>query len=90
MKKFIALASVITLLVSCGKSNDKGELVGVKGKKWHHSLLDYSIYQYEWRLDEQERKVPFVFNTDSNMWIKINNLHIHSKQLADCLSKQLY
>ena len=35
MKKFIAFASVLTLLVSCGKSNDKGELVGVKGKKWH-------------------------------------------------------
>lgn len=35
MKKFIAFASVLTLLVSCGKSSDKGELVGVKGKKWH-------------------------------------------------------
>lgn len=35
MKKFIAFASVLTLLVSCGKSGDKGELVGVKGKKWH-------------------------------------------------------
>ncbi len=35
MKKFIAFASILTLLVSCGKSNDKGELVGVKGKKWH-------------------------------------------------------
>ena len=35
MKKFIAFASVLTLLASCGKSNDKGELVGVKGKKWH-------------------------------------------------------
>ena len=61
----------------------------VKGQKWHHSLLDYTIYKYEWRVDEQERKVPFVFNTDSNTWIKINNLHIHSKQLTDCLSKQL-
>ena len=35
MKKFIAFASVLTLLASCGKSSDKGELVGVKGKKWH-------------------------------------------------------
>lgn len=35
MKKFIAFASVLTLLVSCGKTGDKGELVGVKGKKWH-------------------------------------------------------
>ncbi len=35
MKKFIAFASILTLLASCGMSNDKGELVGVKGKKWH-------------------------------------------------------
>ena len=35
MKKFIAFASVLTLLISCGKTGDKGELVGVKGKKWN-------------------------------------------------------
>jgi len=34
MKKFILLTAVLILLSSCG-SNDKGELVGVKGKKWH-------------------------------------------------------
>jgi len=35
MKKFVLLTAVLALLVSCGKSNDKGQLVGVKGKKWH-------------------------------------------------------
>ncbi len=35
MKKFIAFASILALLTSCGGSSDKGELVGVKGKKWH-------------------------------------------------------
>ncbi|MDI1257236.1 MAG: gliding motility lipoprotein GldK [Flavobacterium sp.] len=34
MKKFIAFAALSSLLFSCG-SSDKGELVGVKGKKWH-------------------------------------------------------
>ncbi|APY10297.1 gliding motility lipoprotein GldK [Seonamhaeicola sp. S2-3] len=34
MKKFILLTAVITMLASCG-SKDRGELVGVKGKKWH-------------------------------------------------------
>ena len=34
MKKFIAFAVVVSVLTSCG-SSDKGELVGVKGKKWH-------------------------------------------------------
>ena len=35
MKKFIAFTAILTLLVSCGKTSDKGELVGVKGAKWH-------------------------------------------------------
>ena len=35
MKKFIAFSAFLTLLISCGRSSDKGELVGVPGKKWH-------------------------------------------------------
>ncbi|KRD59713.1 gliding motility lipoprotein GldK [Flavobacterium sp. Root935] len=35
MKKFIAFAAMLTLVISCGKSGDKGELVGVTGGKWH-------------------------------------------------------
>lgn len=35
MKKFIAITVISALLVGCGGSSDKGELVGVKGKKWH-------------------------------------------------------
>src|SRR5690606_15545197 len=34
MKKFLLLTTVLALLASCG-SKDKGELVGVKGKKMH-------------------------------------------------------
>ena len=33
MKKFIALAALVALMSSCN-SGDRGELVGVKGKKW--------------------------------------------------------
>ncbi|HMK07041.1 MAG TPA: SUMF1/EgtB/PvdO family nonheme iron enzyme, partial [Flavobacterium sp.] len=35
MKKFIAFTVISALLVGCGGSGDKGELVGVRGKKWH-------------------------------------------------------
>jgi len=35
MKKIIAFAAIITVLIGCGKISDKGELVGVKGAKWH-------------------------------------------------------
>ncbi|HWR94096.1 MAG TPA: gliding motility lipoprotein GldK [Flavobacterium sp.] len=35
MKKFIVFTVISAFLVSCGGTSDKGELVGVKGKKWH-------------------------------------------------------
>lgn len=35
MKKFIVFTVMTALLVSCGRSSDKGELVGVQGKKWN-------------------------------------------------------
>lgn len=35
MKKIIAITAILTLLIGCGKTSDKGELVGVKGAKWH-------------------------------------------------------
>ena len=34
MKKLFLLTAVLAILTSCG-SGDRGELVGVKGKKWH-------------------------------------------------------
>lgn len=34
MKKFVALIAIMSLLSSCGR-NDRGELVGVSGKKWN-------------------------------------------------------
>lgn len=34
MKKFVAFSAILSLFISCGKG-DKGELVGVKGRKWH-------------------------------------------------------
>ncbi|WP_375238958.1 gliding motility lipoprotein GldK [Aurantibacter sp.] len=35
MKKFVLITAVLALLASCNSGNDKGQLVGVKGKKWH-------------------------------------------------------
>ena len=34
MKKIVFLTLAFTIVTSCG-SKDKGELVGVKGKRWH-------------------------------------------------------
>ena len=60
-----------------------------KGQKSIWSAIDYSKYTYEWRKDKQGRNIPFVWNPEDKCWVKINNLHIHSKQLVDCLSAPL-
>ena len=57
-----------------------------KGQYWHHSLINYTNYKYKWEKDEQGRNIPYIFN---NEWIRLNNLHIHSKKLDDCLSKSV-
>jgi hypothetical protein len=59
-----------------------------KYQYWHGSLINYTNYTFEWRLDEYNRNIPYIKNNEGN-WIKINNLHIHSKQLQDCLSKPI-
>ena len=44
-------------------------------------VFDPSLLSYEWRFDEQRRKVPFaIFQGKA---FRINNLHIHSKKLSD-------
>ncbi len=35
MKKCILLITILALITSCNSGSDRGELVGVKGKKWH-------------------------------------------------------
>jgi FkbM family methyltransferase len=57
-----------------------------KGLKSQWSVIDYTAYTFEWRKDKQGRRVPFVWNPENKYWVKINNLHIHSKHLVDCLS----
>lgn len=46
--------------------------------------IDYRKYTYEWRKDEQGRNIPYVFTGVE--WIRINNLHIHSKDLRGNMS----
>jgi hypothetical protein len=58
--------------------------LGLKGK-W--SLLDYTHYKYKWENDDIGRKIPYIFSGDK--WYRINNLHIHSKELVPCLSVPL-
>jgi len=56
---------------------------GGRIEKWKHRPclydIDYTKYTYEWRKDEKGRNIPYVFTGIE--WIRINNLHIHSKDL---------
>jgi len=51
------------------------------------SAIDYSKYLFEWKEDEEGRLIPYVFQQEQR--IRINNLHIHSKQLLPHLSKEI-
>jgi gliding motility-associated lipoprotein GldK len=35
MKNFIAFTAILTLLIGCARTGDKGELIGAKGAKWY-------------------------------------------------------
>jgi len=54
---------------------------GVKG----FSLIDYTGYSYKWEKDSNGRSIPYIYN--GSRWLQINNLHIHSKELAPYISK---
>jgi hypothetical protein len=56
----------------------------IEGNKSFWSLIDYTTYSYKWEADYKGRKIPFIFN--GSEWLRINNLHIHSKNLQPCLS----
>jgi len=56
----------------------------VKGKQWQGSAINYTPYQYKWMTDDKNRNIPYVLYNET--WIRINNLHIHSKDLKSCLS----
>lgn len=60
----------------------KGKII--TGLKWDASLIDFTKYSYEWKLDEKNFKIPYIFKEDK--WIRINNLHIHSKNLSPYIS----
>jgi hypothetical protein len=60
----------------------KGDII--KHVKNPMSIIDPTRYKYEWREDNKGRKIPYVSN--GNMWLRINNLHIHTKKLREFIS----
>jgi hypothetical protein len=60
----------------------QGVIVKHVKNKW--SKIDYTQYTFKWEKDECSRLIPYVFT--GNNWLRINNLHIHSKDLRSHLS----
>lgn len=80
---FDAAAIGIMLYGSDTGNKDSPTVVGTKNR---YSFIDYTVYlkQVVWRTDDKKRHIPyFLIN---GHYIKINNLHIHCKNLTPALS----
>lgn len=58
----------------------------VRGVRNQSSAIDYTKYTYIWEQDEKERKIPYIQLKDG--YIRINLLHIHSKDIRSALSRE--
>jgi len=58
----------------------------VYNKSFDHFFIKANNYKYKWDTIDGLKK-PYIFNTETNEWILINNLHVHSKDLKNGLSK---
>ena len=56
----------------------------IRGTKWKGSELDVTPYVYTWKKDDQGRNIPYVVY--ENKEYKLNNLHIHCKELHEGMS----
>ena len=63
----------------------KGKIV--RGLKSPGSYIDYTNLKFEWKLDDSGLNKPYVWNGEK--WLLINNLHVHSKDLASGLSRSI-
>jgi hypothetical protein len=51
------------------------------------SILDFTRCDVKWEADEKKRMIPFV--STGTQWIRVNNLHIHTKRLSEFMSNSL-
>jgi hypothetical protein len=63
----------------------KGVIKTGSRSKW--SAIDYASLTFEWQIDDVGRKKPYIWTGEK--WLLINNLHIHSKDLKNGLSKPI-
>jgi hypothetical protein len=81
---FDAAALGIMLFGFDPSTNPNGEII--KGKASNFSKINYTLYETKFEMNENGLKIPYIFTGEK--WLKINNLHIHSKNLYEALSKE--
>jgi hypothetical protein len=59
-----------------------------KGLTPEWTAMNYTNCQFRWERDELGRNIPYI-QTDAGDWVRINNLHIHSKDLLSAISAEL-
>jgi hypothetical protein len=57
------------------------------GQKNRWSAVDYTNLKFDWKIDDKNRRIPYIWNGES--WTRVNNLHIHSKNLPPAMSEPL-
>lgn len=81
--------SIGTFLFGNEPANMGGKIVkGLQLNKYFSDTYDYSKHKIEFHLDEKARKIPYIIN-DNCEKIRINILHIYSKDLVSALSKDM-
>lgn len=56
------------------------------GARSPFSAIDYTSYGFKWEADALGRRVPYIKDDTNQRWLRLNNLHIHSKDLKSYLS----
>ena len=78
-------ASLGVLLFGHDTYHTNGKII--LGERVKGTNMDFRSCNFKWEYDEQWRKIPYIYRKDTDEWYKINNLHIHSKNLKASLSK---
>jgi len=87
-------AAAIGVMLYGSDTGDKKN-PGKIGEKNKLSLIDYTPYKLVWKMDEQNRNIPYFCieypkGENEEKYIKINNLHVHCKNLTPGLSSPRY
>ena len=78
-------AAIGCYLLGMDPHHTKGVIVRNLKSFW--AKIDYTQQIFDWKIDENGRKRPYIWNGEK--WLLINVLHVHSKDLNSGLSTDI-